>query len=225
MGALALHNLTIKGCQGGCGARLGGMIHADSGHVSLENVHLRQSSLICGRTGSLWLRGVNVTNVDISDNCQMSWNVGHADGQLSIAGTNPQVNVTDVQLSKIYIRSGEDSIVRLLRVTGDLELATNSFFGFARVMATDCTYPSGAPTVQNLRGASVHVGKSGASCNETCAEAGALCDGDTLAGIDSADKLRQLLAGTNVSCNEPWTGRRCLRADPTKTHPCRSAVA
>ena len=81
----------------------------------------------------------------------MSWNVGHADGQLSIAGTNPQVNVTDVQLSKLHVRSGEDSTVRLLRVTGDLELPTDSFFGFARVMATDCTYPSGAPTVQNLR--------------------------------------------------------------------------
>ena len=119
---------------------------------------------------------------------------------MSIAGTNPQVNVTDVQLSKLHIRSGEDSTVRLLRVTGDLELSSDPLSGFARVMATDCTYPSGAPTVQNLRGASVHVGKAGASCDETCAEAGVLCDGDTLAGIDSADKLRQLLVGTNVSC-------------------------
>ena len=54
----------------------------------------------------------------------------------------------------------------------------------------------------------MHVGKGGASCDETCAEAGALCDGDTLAGIDSADKLRQLLAGTNISCNEVMQGAR-----------------
>ena len=139
----------------------------------------------------------NITNVAWC-HCRVGWNAGYAGGQLSIAGTNPQVNVTDVQLSKLHIRSGEDSTVRLLRVTGDLELATNSFFGFARVMATDCIYPSGAPTVQNLGGASVHVGIGDASCDETCAEAGALCDGDTLAGIDSADKLRQLLAGTHA---------------------------
>ena len=34
MGALALHNLTVRGCQG-CGPRLGGVIRTDMGHVSL----------------------------------------------------------------------------------------------------------------------------------------------------------------------------------------------
>ncbi len=90
---------------------------------------MRQSSVSCGGTGSLWLRGVNVTNVDISDHCQMSWNAGHADGQLSIAGTNPHVNVTDVQLSKLHVSSGKDSIVSLLRVTGDLELSSDPLSG------------------------------------------------------------------------------------------------
>ena len=37
--------------------------------------------------------------------------------KLSIAGARPQVNATDVQLSKLHVRSGEDSTVRLLRVT------------------------------------------------------------------------------------------------------------
>ena len=76
-GALALHNLTVTGCKN---CQLDAAIHTSSGHVSLENVHVRQSSLSCGGTGSLWLRSVNITNVDISDNCQMSWNDGHADG-------------------------------------------------------------------------------------------------------------------------------------------------
>ena len=34
-GALALHNLTVRGCQG-CGPRLGGVIRTDTGHVSLK---------------------------------------------------------------------------------------------------------------------------------------------------------------------------------------------
>jgi hypothetical protein len=86
MGALALHNLTITGCEN---CQLDAAIHTSSGHLSLENVHLHQSSLSCGGTGSLWLRGVNITNVDISDNCRVSWKYGHADGQLKIAGMNP----------------------------------------------------------------------------------------------------------------------------------------
>ena len=60
MGALALHNLSITGCMN---CQLDAAIQASSGHVSLENIYVRQSSLSCGGTGSLWLRGVNITNV------------------------------------------------------------------------------------------------------------------------------------------------------------------
>ena len=86
-------------------------------------------------------------------------------------------------------------------------------------MATDCTYPSGAPIVQNLRDAPVQVGKAGASCDETCAKAGRLCDGDTLAGIKSAHKLRRLLVRTNVSCNNILTGSNVVY--PTISNICR----
>ena len=123
-GALALYNLSITACKN---CQLDTTIQASSGHISLENVNMQQSSLSCESTGSLWLRSVNITNVDISDHCQMSWNAGHADIELKITGTNPQVNITDVLLLKIYVSSGEYSNVRLLRVTANLELTSNPF--------------------------------------------------------------------------------------------------
>ena len=65
-GALALHNLTVRGCQG-CGARLGGVIRTDSGRISLENVNVHGGAagaggaFYCGGTGSLALQRVNLT--------------------------------------------------------------------------------------------------------------------------------------------------------------------
>ena len=172
---------------------------ADFQGYSIIDGCARFGTLTCSGSGSLSMNRVNITgNTVIDDNCQMSWSHGHSDGEMHIAGANPHVNMTDVQLSKIHISAGDDSIVRLLRVTGDLELSSNATSGFAHVMATDCRYPNGAPTMQNLPSASVYVGKAGrvrASCDETCAKAGAFCDEDTLAGIDSVEELIQLLEG------------------------------
>ena len=53
---------------------------------------------------------------------QLHWKHGYADGELLIAGANPQVNLTDVSLSSIHVVAGEDANVRLVRVQSDLKL-------------------------------------------------------------------------------------------------------
>jgi len=125
-GALALHNLTVGGCQD-CGARLGGVIRTDSGRISLENVNVHGGAagaggaFYCGGTGSLALQRVNLTDNTaelgsagvVDGSCQLHWKHGYADGELLIAGANPQVNLTDVSLSSIHVVAGEDANVGL----------------------------------------------------------------------------------------------------------------
>ena len=125
----------MRGCQG-CGARLGGVIRTDSGHVSLENVNVHGGAagaggaFYCGGTGSLALQRVNLTDNTaelgsagvVDGSCQLHWKHGYADGELLIAGANPQVNLTDVSLSSIHVVAGEDANVRLVRVQSEVKL-------------------------------------------------------------------------------------------------------
>eukprot|EP00946_MAST-07B_sp_MAST-7B-sp1_P003443 g3443.t1 len=223
VGKLVLQNLTIAGCKN---CQFDTVIRAASGQVLLKNVTMTKSSLSCGKTGSVRLQGVTITDIShaafVGGSCSFIWSNGFSDGELSVAGSSSQANITDTRLPKIRVSSGEDSTVRLLRVTSDLEFVSDPISGFAKVIAIDCVYPSGAPTVEKLRGAYVDVGEVGASCDETCAESGASCDGDSLAGIISAETLRQLLAGTNATCGEIVNG--FSYAHPTVSNMCRNAV-
>ena len=91
-GELVVHNLTIRGCQEGCSARLGGVIRADSGRVFLRNVHVRGGvagaggAFYCGGAGSLDMQRVNLTGNTAQPalgggwRCHLSWTYGYRRG-------------------------------------------------------------------------------------------------------------------------------------------------